>query len=114
MIIKKLAIGCIVLALVVMIAQLVAFGVQWARAANVLDRAMLTYEEVDRDEFVHQLIQDYDRLGIRIERNQIEIEEDRDRRTLRVEVRYTTRLDILAISQPKEMRVWRTLRNVSF
>ena len=114
MTVKKLAIGCVILALVVVAAQLVAFGVQWARAANTLDRAMLTYEELDRDEFIHRLIQEYDRLGMDVERNQIEVKEDRERRTVRVEVRYTARLNILAISQPREITIWRTVRNVTF
>ena len=63
-------------------------------------------------EFRHRLIREVGVLGVDLDPLDIEIIEDKPKRAVRVEFRYTWDMHILVFSFPREMIVWRSLRDV--
>lgn len=111
----KRAISLLVLAMVgVTVYQAWQFMAFHNRMWETLEAELERYGEIGREDFPRHLQQTYKRLGLELELEEIEVVEDKPRRTVRAEFNYTREIRVLIFSFEKRMNVMRSVRDVDF
>ncbi len=110
---KKLIVLLVLVVVGVVVYQVGSFVVYYAKVKAELDNMIYRFPILGEEAFRDFLVSTYhERVGLELHPADVMIDVDREKRTVRVEFTFVRELRLLFLSFDKQLRVWRSYKDV--